>query len=342
MPFIASGLALTTSPRVRRSKPGVGPPLVSVVIASYNRRESLLAAIAGVMAQDIDAGVELIIVDNASTDGTEAAVLEVMKTCPREMVYVRSERNLGPAGRNAGIDVARGEFIAFTDSDCVPEPRWLREAMAAFTADDIGMVQGLTEAEHDRAPLFSHYIVTRGIDGHFSTSNIVYRRVALGDQRFDERCVYRPWGSPGPVYWEDTDLGWRVAAAGWRTAFAEAAVIRHEVRPLRPLQWLMWPRHFEQWPQKAARIRGFRRHLLLGVWTTPTSLCFELALLGAVLAPWQPVTLVLSLPYLVQFARTRGLRGRFPPAKLAAHIAWDTVAFGSLVAGSIRHGALVL
>ena len=315
---------------------------MSVVIATYNRRESMLLAIAGVMRQDLDAELELIVVDNASTDGTEAALLELMESCPRELVYVRNDRNLGPCGRNAGIEVARGEFIAFTDSDCVPEPAWLREALAGFTAPDVGMVQGLTEAEHERAPLFSHYIVTRGIDGHYSTSNIVYRRTALGDQRFDARCVYRPWGSPGPVYWEDTDLGWRVAAGGWRVEFAAGAVVRHEVRPLRPLQWLMWPRHFENWPEKVARIPGFRRYLLLGLWTTPMSLWFELGLLGTAAAPWQPLTLALWAPYIVQFARTRGLRGRFPPAKLAAHVAWDTVAFGSLIAGSVRHRALVL
>ena len=333
---------MAAEPHVRHSNARSRRPLVSVVIATYNRRESMLAAIAGVMDQDLDADLELIVVDNASTDGTEAAVLDLMKTCPRELVYVRNSANLGPAGRNAGIEVARGEFVAFTDSDCVPEPAWLREALAAFTSDRIGIVQGLTEAAPGRASLFSHYIVTSGIDGHFSTSNIVYRRRALGEERFDSGCVYRPWGSPGPVYWEDTDLGWRVAAAGWETVFAPTAVIRHEVRPLRPLQWLMWPRHFEQWPQKAALIPGFRRHLLLGLWTTPISLFFEIALLGLVLALWQPIALLLVLPYAVQFLRTRGLRGRFPPAKLAAHVAWDTVALGSLLAGSVRHRALVL
>jgi glycosyltransferase involved in cell wall biosynthesis len=328
--------------RVARSRARSSRPVVSVVIATYNRKASLAHAIDAVMAQDVEAELELIVVDNASTDGTDAYLAELMETCPREIVHARVDANLGPAGRNVGIELARGEFVAFTDSDCVPDPGWLRNALAAFDAPDVGMVQGRTEATHARAPLFSHYIVTSGLDGSFSTSNILYRRSALADLRFDGRCAYVPWGSPRAVYWEDTDLGWRVRARGWRPAFAASAVVRHEVVAIGAMRWLMWPRHFENLPEKAARFPDLRRHLFLRLWITPLNLCFELALLGLVLAPWRPLALVLALPYVVAFARTRGLRGRFPPGKVAAHVAWDFVTVGSLLLGSVRHRTLVL
>ncbi len=92
------------------------------------------------------------------------------------------------------------------------------------------------------------------LDGSFSTSNVVYRREAPGALRFDPECKY----------WEDVDLGWRVLAMGWKARFAPEAVVGHEVMPLRPVQWMLWPRRFANWPAKAARYPGFRRHLFSG------------------------------------------------------------------------------
>ena len=303
-----------------------------MVVASYNRRAALERTVEGVMAQDLDVDLELIVVDNGSTDGTAEYLAAAAETSRRPIVTVRLDSNLGPAARSAGIDVAGGDYIAFTDSDCEPDPGWLRAALAAFDRPDVGIVQGRTEAAHDNAPLFSHYIVTDRLDGSFSTSNIVYRRQAIADLRFDASCIY----------WEDTDFGWRVFEKGWRAVFAPAAVVRHEVVPISPLRWVAWPRHFQNYPQKAARYPGFRKHLFMGVWVSPMSLCFELALAGVALARWNPAALLLGVPYVVQFARTRGLKGRFPPAKVAAHVAWDAVTLASLLAGSVRNRSVVL
>jgi hypothetical protein len=181
-------------------------------------------------------------------------------------------------------------------------------------------------------PLFEHHIETKRLDGHFSTSNIVYRRTSLAGLRFDPRC----W------YWEDTDLAWRVIESGWQATFADAARVAHQIIPLSPLRWLLWPRRYSNWPAKAARYPAFRQHLFLGVWVRPLHLLFDLALLGVALGRWRPAALAAALPYALTFGSVRGVRGRFPPAKVAAGVGWDLVAFVSLVAGSIRHRALVL
>jgi glycosyltransferase involved in cell wall biosynthesis len=306
--------------------------VVSVVVATYNRATFLPRMIDAIMAQDLPEPFELIIVDNGSTDGTEELVKDAISTAGRPISYHRLDANLGPCSRNVGIDAARGRFVAFTDSDCAPDPGWLRGALEGFSEPGIGIVQGHTEASRDRAPLLSHYIVTRKLDGSYSTSNIVYRREAIGDLRFDPECLY----------WEDVDLGWRVLTSGWKAVYADSAIVRHEVIPLSPMKWLSWPRHFANWPAKAARYPGFRKHLFLRVWVSPIHFVFDLALFGVALAIWQPFALLLGVPYVVEFVHTRGLRGKFPPAKIAAHIAWDFVAFGSLLLGSARSRALVL
>jgi glycosyltransferase involved in cell wall biosynthesis len=317
---------------VRSNRPDTRP-VVSVVVSTRNHARLLGETVRAVMEQDLDVALEMIVVDNASSDDTPAVMRAAVDGARHRLTYARLPADRGPAGgRNFGIELARGEFIAFTDSDCTPSPTWLKSALAAFVAPDVGIVQGRTVASVPAPGLFSHYIETLGLDGSFSTSNVVYRRQALKDRRFDAGCTY----------WEDVDLGWRVLGDNWQARFARDALIRHEVIALSPWQWLMWPRRFANWPAKAGRYPGFRRHLFLGVWISPLHLWFDLAVVGALVAPWQPLALALILPYAVAFARKRNLRGRFPPAKLLAHVGWDAVALASLVAGSARHRALVL
>ena len=89
---------------------------VSVVIPTFNRARSLPAAMRSVLAQT-HANLELIIADDASTDGTEALVREWAARDGR-VVYLRQERNAGAsAARNLGLGAVRGRFVAFQDSD---------------------------------------------------------------------------------------------------------------------------------------------------------------------------------------------------------------------------------
>ncbi|HVD01826.1 MAG TPA: glycosyltransferase family A protein [Candidatus Dormibacteraeota bacterium] len=309
------------------------PPLFSVVVSTRNQAPTLAATIEAVLAQEVEGGFELIVVNNASTDDTAVVLRGLQERYPDGLLCLGSEVDRGPAGgRNLGLERARGSLFAFTDSDCVPRPGWLEALRAAFDDPRVGIVQGRTTAPPGPVPLFSHHIETLGLDGSFSTSNVAYRTEALGSKRFDPECPY----------WEDVDLGWRVAGEGWEARFAPEALVWHQLIPLSARAWLLWPRRFSNWPAKAARYPGFRRHLYLGFWVSPIHLYFDLALLGLLLAFLNPAALLLLVPYLVEFARTRSLRGRFPPAKALAHLAWDAVAFAALVAGSVRYRALVL
>lgn len=89
-------------------------PLVSVVIPTYNRIDTLPAAIHSVLNQTYE-NLELIVMDDGSEDGTEEYVKSISD---KRVRYKRSDINLGPsAARNLGARVARGEFLAFQDSD---------------------------------------------------------------------------------------------------------------------------------------------------------------------------------------------------------------------------------
>src|SRR5499427_2841052 len=127
--------------------PETRAPDISVVLATYDRRHSLPRAIASVLAQD-DARFELIVVDDASRDGT-ADYLATL--CDPRIRVITAERNGGPsAARNLGLKVARAGIVAFLDSDDAYLPRRLAAPLAAFAADG-GLVCTLSSAiRHDR------------------------------------------------------------------------------------------------------------------------------------------------------------------------------------------------
>ena len=105
------------------------PPAISVVLTTYNRAALLPRAIASVLAQ-ADADFELIVVDDASTDGT-ADYLATL-TDPRVRT-ITAATNLGPSGaRNRGLEAARAPVVAFLDSDDRYRPGRLAAPLAAL------------------------------------------------------------------------------------------------------------------------------------------------------------------------------------------------------------------
>ena len=122
-------------------------PDISVVLATYDRRATLPRAIASVLVQE-DAHFELIIVDDASRDGTRDYLATLSD--PRIRVII-AERNGGPsAARNLGLAAARADIVAFLDSDDAYRPGRLGIPLRRF-AGDPGLACTLSSAvRHDR------------------------------------------------------------------------------------------------------------------------------------------------------------------------------------------------
>jgi glycosyltransferase involved in cell wall biosynthesis len=111
-------------------------PLISVVLPTYNRASMLAVAVQSVLAQTF-ADLELIVVDDGSTDETPG-VLEAIAD-PR-LVRLRSDQQRGAAvSRNAGIGAARGEFLAFQDSDDEWLPGKLERQLSVFADHGSGL-----------------------------------------------------------------------------------------------------------------------------------------------------------------------------------------------------------
>jgi glycosyltransferase involved in cell wall biosynthesis len=102
-------------------------PFISVVIPSFNSMHTIRKCIDSVINQSINLPYEIIVVDS-SKDQTP----EIMKSYLSRVRYYHLDQKTMPAiARNIGIDYALGEYIAFTDSDCIADEMWLQQIMNA-------------------------------------------------------------------------------------------------------------------------------------------------------------------------------------------------------------------
>jgi glycosyltransferase involved in cell wall biosynthesis len=113
---------------------------VSVVIATRNRAESLRDTLASLTRQSRRPD-EVVVVDNASSDHTRDIALKFVDSLNLKYVY-EAKRGI-PYARNAGIQNAGGDIIAFIDDDCVADENWLKNLEIPFVKDPhIGVVGG--------------------------------------------------------------------------------------------------------------------------------------------------------------------------------------------------------
>src|SRR5688572_13233203 len=108
-------------------------PKVSVIIVNFNGRH-LLGELFESLARQTRPADEIIMVDNASADGS----LEYVRESFPWVKVIASKTNVGFAqGNNIGLEIAQGEYVAVLNNDTVVEERWLEELIQALDDDDL-------------------------------------------------------------------------------------------------------------------------------------------------------------------------------------------------------------
>jgi glycosyltransferase involved in cell wall biosynthesis len=108
-------------------------PHVSVVLSTFNRRALLMEALGCLLAQPHAPPHEILVIDNRSTDGTRDAVTALARdVTDGRLIYAYEARQGLSHARNAGIALARGPLIAFTDDDVLADPDWIAAVESAF------------------------------------------------------------------------------------------------------------------------------------------------------------------------------------------------------------------
>ena len=324
-----------------------GAPLVTVVVPTHRRRQLLERLLQSLAQQTLDASqYEVIVVHNHTDDGTEEFARE---WCARQAFAARYERKNfnGPArSRDFGARAARGRYVAFIDDDCVATPGWLAAGVAAFepSRDEagrtVGLVQGPTiPMPGQPRPLLSKTIDIRRPSVFYETCNMFYLRRA-----FEEVGGFSP-DFIDRFYGEDTDLGWKLAQAGFACRFAPDALVHHEIFRVTVAQWLAEPRHFRNLPYLVAKYPGLRGSMYLGYFVSKDSFLFNVMLLGLLLVPFAgPLAALLALPFFVERWRNGAhiARAHYRLVRAFAGVARCAVAWWALVRGSVRAKALLL
>lgn len=214
---------------------------VSVVVVNWNRRDLLRACLNSLVRQDLPP-LEVILVDNDSTDDSVEMAEAEFGSAPFDLRVIRNSENRGfCAANNQGIATARGEYIALLNNDAEAEPAWLSGLARGIQGrPDFGMAASkvLVWEDPTRIDKVGHLIYPDGQNrgrgtgerdaGQFDCEEetlwpdgcaALYRRSMLEQiGGFDEDFF---------AYADDAELGLRARIAGWSCIYVPSAVVRH-------------------------------------------------------------------------------------------------------------------
>lgn len=202
-----------------------GLPRWSVVVPAYNEGDLVGACVRALVDQSVPREqYEVIVVDDASTDGTAA-----IATGAGADRVLAIEHGGAAAARNAGLAAAAGELVLFTDADCVPCHEWIEHMVPPFAEPAVVGVKGTyrTKQRHLIARLVQLEFERRyermarlsQID-FIDTYAAAYRRSVL----IEEGGFATDYPVPSA---EDVDLSFRLATRGHRMVFAPEAWVWH-------------------------------------------------------------------------------------------------------------------
>jgi GT2 family glycosyltransferase len=215
----------------------LGVRLVSVIMPHLNDYDNLDACLRLLQAQSFPSDrTEIIVADNGSSRGFDD-VRRVVGS--RGRVIEVAERGAGPA-RNAAVRASRGEALAFIDSDCRPDERWLEEGLAELSQADFvgGRVdvlvddpQRMTGAEaFESVFAFRNERYVKDLNFTVTASMFVWRPVFDAVGGFEN-------GVP-----EDKDWCERAGRQGYRIHFAPKSIVGHPARRTMPELKRKWRR----------------------------------------------------------------------------------------------------
>lgn len=216
---------------------------VSVIILNYNGRKNLGKILQRCLESVFETDYplfEVLFVDNASTDNSIEYVRGMFSHDARLRI-IQNEQNLGFAqGNNVGIRNAKGRYIALLNSDTRVDPNWLKELVRAIQPSDVGAVQTKL-LQMDSADILDcaggfidyygyHFERGRGEkSSKYSQSGEIFYAKGAGvlfkPEVLEETGLFDPEIF---VYFDETDLCWRIWLSGYKVLFAPKSIVFHK------------------------------------------------------------------------------------------------------------------
>ncbi len=206
--------------------PAAPKPTASVIIITHNRLPHLKKCLESLAVQSYK-GFEIVVVDDASSDGTSEFLREARHP------FVRLDQNAGVSGaRNAGVRASKGELLVFTDDDCTMPADWLGRLLAPYADPAVAGVGGKVKVVPDDYVSFEEGGVNifgqvqpvhagQGFVPYLVGCNASFRRQALeAIGGFDEIFFYG---------YDESDVCLRLRQAGHKLVFENRALVYHNV-----------------------------------------------------------------------------------------------------------------
>ncbi|WP_413164614.1 glycosyltransferase [Capilliphycus salinus ALCB114379] len=202
-------------------------PLVSVIVPVYNNSELLKKCLTALENQTYpQEGYEIIVVDNASQEDIKSVVSDF------KQAKLTFEGKPGSyVARNQGISIAKGEVIAFTDSDCIPAKDWIESGVKNLVKiENCGFISGAVEF------IFKHQDSPTALE--FYDSFCINPRKHIEEKYgptanlFTYASVFEKVGLFNPNLKSNGDRDWgnRVFAAGYNPRYCSEVCVQHPAR----------------------------------------------------------------------------------------------------------------
>jgi len=273
---------------VAPSDPGPGSaPLVSVVVVNYNGADALPRCLEALVADAGDASAEVLVVDNASSDGSDG-IAEEAAGRHDEVRLLRSPTNRGYAGAvNLALAEARGTYIAVLNMDVVVSPGWLDPLIAFLEAtpgagavcplivleSDPGRINAAGQNVHVTALGFNRWLQEpreKAGDRPFRVSGL--HGAAFLMRRADLEAI-GGWDESGFLYHEDVELSWLLTLGGKEIFCVPASKVSHDY-------------HLTMFPHKLFLLERNRWSMLLANMRRATRFAISPLLLISELMMW--------------------------------------------------------
>lgn len=212
-----------------------GAVSVSIIICTRNRAASLQRTLQALGNLELipSLHVEIIVVDNGSTDGTRAVVSDCAREARPTVRYEHEARPGLSVARNRGIAAASGTLLLFTDDDCLPDRTWVTSAVRVTGGNLMQVIGGRVELYDDRdlpvtiktSPVREQFTSHAMLQGFMHGCNMI-----IGRQVFDRIGLFdvRLGAGTGLAAAEDTDLIYRAFKANIPVSYDPGPVVFHD------------------------------------------------------------------------------------------------------------------
>lgn len=220
-------------------------PEVSVVMLSFNRKDDVLEGVSHLLNQAFKS-IEILIVDNASTDGTVDAVQKAFS----EVRVIPLKENIGVAAYNIGFQEAVSEFIVILDDDSFPEHHALTRMVSEFRQDPLLGVVAFDVRHYQE---FKRGLIdsSRYEDNKAPRYQMAFNGCGVGIRK---KIIQQVGGYPEEffLYWNEQDLAIRILDSGYHIRAYTDIIAFHKYSPsnrqswrapffyTRNLYWLIW------------------------------------------------------------------------------------------------------